>query len=85
MAAPTVRLATLDPTIKKLLADIYGSTTAGTLQARSDPNTLDFNYTADAKQLRQYPTWRFDYNLYDEPPALVRELLPEIRRAFPTR
>ena len=24
---------------------------------------MDFNYTADAKQLRQYPTWRMDYNL----------------------
>jgi hypothetical protein len=55
--------ATIDPTIQKLLADIYASTSAGTLQARSDPNILDFNYTATAKQLRQYPTWRLDYNL----------------------
>ena len=63
VAAANGQTATADPTIKKLLADIYGSTTAGTLQARSDPNTLDFNYTADAKQLRHYPTWRLDYNL----------------------
>src|SRR3954463_11970280 len=63
VAAANGQTATIDPTIKKLLTDIYGSTTAGTLQARSDPNTLDFNYTADAEQLRQYPTWRLDYNL----------------------
>ena len=55
--------STIDPTVQKLLADIYASTSAGTLQARSDPNVLDFNYTATAKQLRQYPTWRLDYNL----------------------
>jgi hypothetical protein len=55
--------STLDPTVQKLLTDIYSSTSAGTLQARSDPNVLDFNYTATAKQLRQYPTWRLDYNV----------------------
>src|SRR4051812_40556533 len=63
VAAATGQTATLDPTIKKLLTDIYSSTSAGTLQPRTDPNTLDFNYTADAKQLRTYPTWRLDYNL----------------------
>jgi len=63
MAAANGQTSTIDPTIKKLLADIYSSTSAGTLQARSDPNVLDFNYTATAKQLRQYPTWRLDYNL----------------------
>ena len=63
VAAANGQTATIDPTMKKLLADIYGSTSAGTLQGRSDPNTLDFNYTADATQLRQYPTWRLDYNL----------------------
>ncbi|HEU4939383.1 MAG TPA: carboxypeptidase-like regulatory domain-containing protein [Vicinamibacterales bacterium] len=62
-AAANGQTATIDPTIKKLLADIYSSTSAGTLKARTDPNTLDFNYQADAKQLRQYPTWRVDYNL----------------------
>ena len=63
VAAANGQTAAIDPTIKKLLADIYSSTSAGTLQARTDPNTLDFNYQADAKQLRQYPTWRVDYNL----------------------
>jgi len=63
VAAANGQTAAIDPTIKKLLSDIYSSTSAGTLQGRSDPNTLDFNYTADAKQLRQYPTWRLDYNL----------------------
>jgi carboxypeptidase family protein len=63
VAAANGQTATIDPTIKKLLSDIYSSTSAGTLQARTDPNTLDFNYQADAKQLRQYPTWRVDYNL----------------------
>ena len=63
VAAANGQLATLDPTVQKLLTDIYTSTSAGTLQARSDPNVMDFNYTATAKQLRQYPTWRLDYNL----------------------
>src|SRR3954467_1550388 len=63
VAAANGQTATIDPTIKKLLADIYGSTTAGTLQALSDPNPLYFNHTAAAEQLRQYPTWRLDYNL----------------------
>jgi hypothetical protein len=63
VAAANGQTATVDPTIKKLLTDIYSSTSAGTLQPRTDPNTLDFNYTADAKQLRTYPTWRLDYNL----------------------
>ncbi len=63
VAAANGQTATVDPTIAKLLTDIYSSTSAGTLKARSDPNVLDFNYTATAKQLRQYPTWRLDYNL----------------------
>jgi carboxypeptidase family protein len=63
VAAANGQTSTIDPTIRKLLTDIYSSTSAGTLKARSDPNTLDFNYQADAKQLRQYPTWRLDYNL----------------------
>ena len=63
VAARNGQLATIDPTVQKLLADIYASTSAGTLQPRSDPNVLDFNYTATAKQLRQYPTWRLDYQL----------------------
>ncbi len=63
LAAANGQTSTIDPTVKKLLADIYASTAEGTLKARSDPNVLDFNYTANAKQLRQYPTWRLDYNL----------------------
>ncbi len=63
LAAANGQTSTIDPTVAKLLSDIYSSTSAGTLKARSDPNVLDFNYTANAKQLRQYPTWRLDYNL----------------------
>jgi len=63
LAAANGQTSTIDPTVAKLLSDIYASTSAGTLKARSDPNVLDFNYTANAKQLRQYPTWRLDYNL----------------------
>jgi hypothetical protein len=48
VAAANGQVSTIDPTVKKLLADIYSSTSAGTLQARSDPNVMDFNYTADA-------------------------------------
>ena len=63
VAAANGQTSTIDPTIARLLTDIYSSTSAGTLKARSDPNVLDFNYTANAKQLRQYPTWRIDHNL----------------------
>ena len=47
VAAANGQTSTIDPTIKKLLADIYSSTSAGTLQGRSDPNVMDFNYTAE--------------------------------------
>jgi hypothetical protein len=57
------QLSTVDPTVAKLLGDIAASTSQGTLTQRTDPNTMDFVYTADSKQLRRYPTWRLDYNL----------------------
>ncbi len=57
------QLATPDPTVAKLLNDIVASTSQGTLTQRTDPNTMDFVYTANSKQLRHYPTWRLDYNL----------------------
>ena len=79
VAAANGQTSAIDPTVKKLLADIYSSTSAGTLEARSDPNVLDFNYTATAKQLRQYPTWRLDYNLNTEQPPVGTQLLPEVR------
>lgn len=63
VAAANGQVSTVDPVVQKLLTDIYASTKAGSLVQRSDPNVMDFNYTADAKQLRQYPTWRLDYNL----------------------
>ena len=63
VAAANGQVSTIDPTIQKLLADIYGSTNGNSLTQRSDPNVMDFNYAATAKQLRQYPTWRIDYNL----------------------
>ncbi|HEX6972893.1 MAG TPA: TonB-dependent receptor [Vicinamibacterales bacterium] len=63
VAAANGQLATQDPVVQKLLADIAASTAQGTVTARTDPNTADFVYTADSKQLRHYPTWRIDYNL----------------------
>ncbi len=57
------QLATPDPTVAKLLADIAASTSQGSLTQRTDPNTMDFVYTADSKQIRHFPTWRLDYNL----------------------
>jgi hypothetical protein len=63
VAAANGQTTTPDPVVQKLLADISASTSAGTLTQRSDPNTMDFNYSATSKQLRHYPTWRLDYNL----------------------
>ena len=63
VAANNSQLATADPVVQKLLADIAASTAQGTVTARTDPNTADFAYTADSSQMRHYPTWRVDYNL----------------------
>ena len=43
--------STIDPTVQKLLADIYSSTSAGTLQARSDPNVLDWLVAGKTDQI----------------------------------
>jgi hypothetical protein len=63
VAAANGQVSTVDPVMQKLLADIYASTGGNSLTQRSDPNVMDFNYAATAKTLRQYPTWRLDYNL----------------------
>jgi hypothetical protein len=63
VGAANGQTSTVDPTVQKLLADIYASTNGAGLVPRSDPNVLDFNYAPEFKQLRQYPTWRVDYNL----------------------
>ena len=63
VAARNGQISTVDPLVGKLLADIAASTKQGTLTQRTDPNTMDFVYTADSKQMRHYPTWRLDYNL----------------------
>ncbi len=63
VAAANNQVATMDPVVRKLLADIAASTSQGTVTERTDPNTADFVYTSDSKQLRHYPTWRLDYNL----------------------
>ena len=63
LARANGQLATPDPTIAKLFADISASTSQGTVNQQTDPNLMDFLYTADSKGIRHYPTWRLDYNL----------------------
>jgi hypothetical protein len=49
-----------------MLADIQASTAAGSLQATSDPNFLQFTFTNTGNQIRRFPTLRLDFNITDK-------------------
>lgn len=64
LAANNNQVSTMDPTIKKLLADIQASTGgAGGLVQQSNPNLQSFTFANYGIQSRYYPTVRFDFNL----------------------
>ncbi|MEY4635917.1 MAG: hypothetical protein RJA55_1715 [Acidobacteriota bacterium] len=62
LAARNGQLATVDPTIGKLLADIQAATASGS-KAVIDPNLERFTYNVAVQSMRRYPTFRLDYNL----------------------
>jgi len=63
LAAANGQLARIDPLVAKLLADVRGTTTQGTLNATSDPLTQSFVWQAPTNNKTTYPTVRVDYNL----------------------
>jgi hypothetical protein len=65
MAAANGHLATIDPTIGRLLGDIRTAvTSAGTgLVDLTDPLLQQFTYQYDSEGVTRYPTGRLDFNL----------------------
>ena len=62
LAARNGQLATMDPTIAKILADIKSATAGGSIQS-IDPNLDRFSFNVPVESKRIYPTFRLDYNL----------------------
>lgn len=63
LAATNGQLATMDPTIQKLLADIRQATgTTGTITTNANPLHDTYNYNVAVESRRWFPTYRLDYN-----------------------
>ncbi len=64
VAAARGQTATIDPVIRKLLADISQSTTkTGGLKQLTDPNLQQFTFTNSGMYVGHFPTSRLDFNL----------------------
>src|SRR5262245_16204132 len=67
LAASKGQIATIDPTIQKLLADIRNSTTGkGGIQQLTDPNLQRFTFANPSGDNRYFPTLRLDFNLNEK-------------------
>ncbi|MCR4375134.1 MAG: Plug domain-containing protein, partial [Acidobacteria bacterium] len=63
LAANNGQLATMDPVIQKLLADIRQATgTTGSIIPLANPLHEQYTYNVDAKANNWFPTYRLDYN-----------------------
>ncbi len=63
LAAANGQLATMDPTIAKLLADIRQATgTTGSIITNANPLHDTYTYNVEAKADNWFPTYRIDYN-----------------------
>ncbi len=62
LAAANGQLATLDPTVSKVLADIRSAVSGGSL-ADIDQNVQVFTFNVPVATQRRYPTFSLDYNL----------------------
>ncbi len=63
LAAANGQLATMDPTIAKLLADIrQAAGTTGSIITNANPQFETYTYNVDAKANNWFPTYRLDYN-----------------------
>jgi hypothetical protein len=65
LAAQNGFLASPDPTINRLFADIRSAVSGGPLRDLNDPLLQEFTYQYDTKNVTRYPTVRIDYNLTD--------------------
>jgi len=63
LAARNGQLATIDPMIGRLLADIRTSTAKGAVRQLTDPNLQQFTFNNSSMDKRYYPTVRLDFNL----------------------
>jgi hypothetical protein len=63
LAAAKGQTATTDPSIAKLLGDIRSATGSTGAVSAYDVLTDKFDYSANATQMRKFPTVRMDYNL----------------------
>jgi hypothetical protein len=66
LASRNGHLATVDPTINKLLADIRAATTPGGITQLTNPNQQRFTYNPNGNALTKRPTVRFDVNATDK-------------------
>jgi hypothetical protein len=67
LAAANGQLATIDPTIAKLLSDIRASTVGtGTITPTTNPSRENFSFPGTATNFNYYPTVRIDYNVTDK-------------------
>ncbi len=63
LAAANGQIATMDPTIRQLLADIRQATgTTGAFVANANPMHEGYTYNVEAKANNWFPTYRLDYN-----------------------
>ena len=63
LASRNGHLATLDPTVAKLMTDIRSSTTQGRVEDLTDPSLQRLTYQNPARGYTPSPTVRVDYNL----------------------
>ncbi|MCI0392461.1 MAG: TonB-dependent receptor [Acidobacteria bacterium] len=63
LAARNGQLATIDPTVGKLLADIRNTTSQGGVVPLADPNLQQFTFLNKGQEHHIYPTLRLDFNL----------------------
>ena len=66
LAAQNNFVATIDPTISRLLQDIRSATANGPVSDLTDPLVQRFDYQYDTKNVTRYPTGRLDFNLTDK-------------------
>ena len=66
LAAQNGFLATQDPIIQALVADIRSSVSSGPITDLADPLLQEFRYQYTTEGITRYPTVRMDYNLTDK-------------------
>jgi len=67
LAAANGLVATPDPVIAQLLADIRSATqSTGSVTSLADPNVERYTYNLSQQSIRRYPTFRVDVNLSEK-------------------